>query len=95
MLAVLYPLKVPGTKFRKRGDKISYLWGQNFVPCKARKGEIKTTMELNELDIAIQYAIWQEMQDRGFGALMGVYLLIGKHCGEDVQTRLFSTWKKD
>ena len=32
-------------------------------------GEIKTTAELNELDIAIQYAIGQEMQERGGGEL--------------------------
>lgn len=58
-------------------------------------GEIKTTAELNELDIAIQYAIGQEMQERGGGELQTtaeeIYFLIGKHCGEDVKTRLFST----
>lgn len=58
-------------------------------------GEIKTTAELNELDIAIQYAIGQEMQDRGGGELQTtaeeIYFLIGKHCGEDVKNRLFST----
>lgn len=57
-------------------------------------GEIKTTAELNELDIAIQYAIGQEMQERGGGELQTtaeeIYFLIGKHCGEAVQSRVFS-----
>ena len=57
-------------------------------------GEIKTTAELYELDIAIQYAIGQEMQERGGGELQTtaeeIYFLIGKHCGEDVQSRVFS-----
>lgn len=57
-------------------------------------GEIKTTTELNELDIAIQYAIGQEMQERGGGELQTtaeeIYFLIGKHCGEAVQSRIFS-----
>lgn len=57
-------------------------------------GEIKTTTELNELDIAIQYAIGQEMQERGGGELQTtaeeIYFLIGKHCGEAVQSRVFS-----
>ena len=57
-------------------------------------GEIKTTTELNELDIAIQYAIGQEMQERGGGELQTtaeeIYFLIGKHCGADVQSRVFS-----
>ena len=58
-------------------------------------GEIKTTKELNELDLAIQYAIGQEMQERGGGEMttteQEIYFLIGKHCGADVQNRLFST----
>ena len=58
-------------------------------------GEIKTTAELNELDIAIQYAIGQEMQERGGGELQTtaeeIYFLIGKHCGEAVKSRVFST----
>lgn len=57
-------------------------------------GEIKTTKELSELDLAIQYAIGQEMQERGGGELQTtaeeIYFLIGKHCGEDVKNRLFS-----
>ena len=57
-------------------------------------GEIKTTKELSELDLAIQYAIGQEMQERGGGELQTtaeeIYFLIGKHCGADVQNRLFS-----
>lgn len=57
-------------------------------------GEIKTTKELSELDLAIQYAIGQEMQERGGGELQTtaeeIYFLIGKHCGEAVQSRVFS-----
>lgn len=57
-------------------------------------GEVKTTAELNELDLAIQYAIGQEMQERGGGELQTtaeeIYFLIGKHCGEAVKNRLFS-----
>ena len=57
------------------------------------RGEVKTTAELNDLDLAIQYAIGQEMQERG-GELQTtaeeIYFLIGKHCGADVQKRLFS-----
>ena len=57
-------------------------------------GEIKTTAELNELDLAIQYAIGQEMQERGGGELQTtaeeIYFLIGKHCGEAVKNRVFS-----
>lgn len=57
-------------------------------------GEVKTTQELSDLDLAIQYAIGQEMQERGGGELQTtaeeIYFLIGKHCGEDVKNRLFS-----
>ena len=31
------------------------------------RGEVKTTAELNGLDLAIQYALGQEMQERGGG----------------------------
>lgn len=57
-------------------------------------GEVKTTQELSDLDLAIQYAIGQEMQERGGGELQTtaeeIYFLIGKHCDEDVKNRLFS-----
>lgn len=57
-------------------------------------GEVKTTAELTDLDLAIQYALGQEMQERGGGELQTtaeeIYFLIGKHCGEDVKNRLFS-----
>lgn len=57
-------------------------------------GEVKTTAELTDLDLAIQYAIGQEMQERGGGELQTtaeeIYFLIGKHCGEAVKNRLFS-----
>lgn len=58
------------------------------------RGEVKTTAELTDLDLAIQYAIGQEMQERGGGELQTtaeeIYFLIGKHCGEAVQSRVFS-----
>lgn len=57
-------------------------------------GEVKTTAELTDLDLAIQYALGQEMQERGGGELQTtaeeIYFLIGKHCGEAVKNRLFS-----
>ena len=57
-------------------------------------GEVKTTAELTDLDLAIQYAIGQEMQERGGGELQTtaeeIYFLIGKHCGEAVQSQVFS-----
>ena len=57
-------------------------------------GEVKTTAELTDLDLAIQYALGQEMQERSVGELQTtaeeIYFLIGKHCGEDVKSRLFS-----
>ena len=57
-------------------------------------GEVKTTAELTDLDLAIQYAIGQEMQERGGGELQTtaeeIYFLIGKHCGEAVKNRVFS-----
>ena len=57
-------------------------------------GEVKTTAELTDLDLAIQYALGQEMQERGGGELQTtaeeIYFLIGKHCGEAVQSRVFS-----
>ena len=57
-------------------------------------GEVKTTAELTDLDLAIQYAIGQEMQERGGSELQTtaeeIYFLIGKHCGEAVQSRVFS-----
>lgn len=58
------------------------------------RGEVKTTAELSDLDLAVQYALGQEMQERGGGELQTtaeeIYFLIGKHCGADVQKRLFS-----
>lgn len=57
-------------------------------------GEVKTTAEITDLDLAIQYAIGQEMQERGGGELQTteeeIYFLIGKHCGEAVKNRVFS-----
>ena len=54
-------------------------------------GEIKITSEINNLDLAIQYAIGQEMQERGTNIFTAeeIYFLIGKHCGKDVQNSLF------
>lgn len=66
--------------------KFSTMSKSVLVPCRSK--------ELNELDLAIQYAIGQEMQERGGGELQTtaeeIYFLIGKHCGADVQKRLFS-----
>ena len=57
-------------------------------------GEVKTTAELTDLDLAIQYAIGQEMQERGGGELQTtaeeIYFLIGRHWGEAVRSRVFS-----
>ena len=57
------------------------------------RGEIKTSAELTDLDLAIQYAIGREMEERGGGELETtaeeIYHLIGKHCGVDAQSRLF------
>ena len=56
-------------------------------------GEIKTSTELNDLDLAIQYAIGQEQQARGCRELITdaaeIYALIGKYCGADIQRKLF------
>ena len=57
------------------------------------RGEIKTSTDLTDLDLAIQYAIGQEMQERGGGEMttteQEIYFLIGKHCGADSQQKLF------
>ena len=58
-------------------------------------GEISTSKELNELDLAIQYAIGQEMQERGgemTTTAAEIYFLIGKHCGKAVRAQLFSKY---
>lgn len=54
-------------------------------------GAIKITAEINNLDLAILYAIGQEMQERGTNLFTAeeIYFLIGKHCGKDVQNSLF------
>ena len=58
------------------------------------RGEIQLTAELSDLDLAIQYALGEEMQERGGGELQTtaeeIYFLIGKHCGADVQNKVFS-----
>lgn len=59
------------------------------------KGVITTkpTIELNDIDLAVQYAIGQEMKEQGCGEMETttekIYFLIGKHCGADVQKRIF------
>ena len=62
--------------------------------CEIVRAGIARGAELNDLDLAIQYALGQEMQERGGGKLQTtadeIYFLIGKHCGADVQKRLFS-----
>ena len=55
------------------------------------RGELKTTVELNELDLAIQYAIGREMELTGQKPLTvttaQIAELIKKYCGEDVYNR--------
>ena len=57
------------------------------------RGEIKTSTDLTDLDLAIQYAIGQEQQARGGGEITvtaaEIYDLIGKYCGADIQQKLF------
>ena len=57
-------------------------------------GELKTSTELTELDLAIQYAIGQEMQEQGGAELTTdaeqIYFLIGKHCGAEIQSRVLA-----
>lgn len=56
-------------------------------------GEIKTSEELTDLGLAVQYSIGCEMMERGGGELLitteEIYDLIGKHCGIDERERLF------
>lgn len=79
---------------QKGGVNMTYSEFCEIVRAGIASGELKTTKELNELDLAIQYAIGQEMQERGGGEMttteQEIYFLIGKHCGADVQKRLFS-----
>ena len=53
--------------------------------------EFKISEEINDLDLAILYAIGQEMQEKGTNIFTEeeIYFLIGKHCGKDVQNSLF------
>lgn len=56
------------------------------------RGEIKTSADLTALDLAIQYAIGQEQRARGGEITVTaaeIYDLIGKHCGADMQQKLF------
>lgn len=57
------------------------------------RGEIKTSADLTDLDLAIQYAIGQEQQARDGGEITTtaaeIYGLIGKYCGADIQQKLF------
>lgn len=80
----------------KRGECDATMTYEEFckiVRAGIASGEVKTTAELTDLDLAIQYAIGQEMQERG-GELQTtaeeIYFLIGKHCGADVQSKVFS-----
>lgn len=58
-------------------------------------GEIETSAELSDLDLAVLYAIDCEMMERGGGELMAtteeIYDWIGKYCGIDERERLFNT----
>lgn len=57
-------------------------------------GELKTDTELNELDLAIQYAIGEEQSRRNDKKLEltteEIATLIKKYCGEDVYSRVLS-----
>ena len=57
------------------------------------RGEIKTSTDLTDLDLAIQYAIGREQQARGGGKIIvtaaEIYGLIGRYCGADIQQKLF------
>lgn len=57
-------------------------------------GEIKSSAEITDFDLAVQYAIGREMIERGGGELQTtveeIYDLIGKHCGIDERERLFN-----
>ena len=79
---------------RKGGVTMNYNEFCEIVRAGIASGEVKTTAELTDLDLAIQYAIGQEMQERGGGELQTtaeeIYFLIGKHCGADVQSKVFS-----
>ena len=78
---------------RGRQERMSFVEFCDMVRAGIARGEIKTTVELNDLDLAIQYAIGQEMQRCGGGletTASELYYLIGKYCGEDVRNSLFS-----
>ena len=56
------------------------------------RGEIQTEQPLTELEIAIQYAIGSEQEERGTEQLTltvkDICLLVLKHCGADVYHRV-------
>lgn len=63
------------------------------VRAEIASGEIKTTVEVTDLDLAIQFALGQEMEERDgelYTTAEEIYFLIGKHCGADVQSKIFS-----
>lgn len=54
-------------------------------------GEIKASCELTELDLAIQYALGQEMETgRDTFTTDEMPQLIYKHCGEKAYKRIFA-----
>ena len=59
-------------------------------------GKIKLTPQvtLTDLDLAVQYAIGQEMLERGDDRPIftedEIYYLIGKHCGIEMRERMFN-----
>lgn len=79
---------------QKGGVNMTYGEFCEIIRAGIARGEIQLTAELSDLDLAIQYALGEEMQERGGGKLQTtaeeIYFLIGKHCGADVQKRLFS-----
>ena len=66
----------------------------NFVYYSIAKGEIRLPegVTLNEMDLAIQYAIGREQEARGTAkitvTIKDIWNYIGKYCGKDVQKRL-------
>ena len=66
---------------------------KDFVEQALASGLIKIDVELDELDLAIQYAIGQEIHSKGVEVLYlkdeDIQFLIIKWCGLDVYERVF------
>ena len=83
---------------KKGGVIMTYEEFCEIIRAAIASGEIKVTdgtaeVELTDLDLAIQYALGQEMEEHGgelYTTEEEIYFLIGKHCGADVQSKVFS-----